>query len=65
MKAIIDGKACFPRGVNANDDDDDVPIEVLAAPDEELEPGQILFVHKKFSLELNRRELLAALRMFE
>lgn len=65
MKAIIDGRACFPRGLNASDDEDDVPIEVLAAPDEELEPGQILFVHKKFSLVVSRRELLAALRMFE
>jgi hypothetical protein len=65
MKAIIEGKAYFPRGVNADDDEDDVPVEVLAAPDEELERGQILFVHKKFSLVLSRRELLAALRMFE
>ncbi len=65
MKAIIEGQAFFPRSVNAEDDGQEVAIEVLGAPDEEMESGQILLVHKKFSLELNRRELLAALRMFE
>lgn len=65
MKAIIEGQASFPRSVNATDDEELVSVEVLGAPDEEMEGGQILLVHKKFSLELNRRELLAALRMFE
>jgi hypothetical protein len=65
MKAIISGQASFPRSVNALDDEDDVQIEVLGAPDEEMERGQVLLVHKKFSLMLSRRELVAALRMFE
>lgn len=65
MKAIIKGQAFFPRNLNAIDDDDPVAIEVLGAPDEDMEPGQVLLVHKKFSLQVSRRELLAALRMFE
>lgn len=63
MKAIIEGRACFNGG--KGDDTHEVKIEVLGAPDEEMEPGQILIVHPKVSIELNRRELLAALRMFE
>lgn len=63
MKAIIEGVACFNGG--KGDDTHAVEIKVLGAPDEEMEPGQVLLVHPKFSIELNRRELVAALRMFE
>ncbi len=63
MKAIIEGVASFNGGVG--DDMTEVPIEVLGPPDEEMEPGQILLVHPKFSIQLSRRELSAALRMFE
>jgi hypothetical protein len=63
VKAIIKGMAFFNGGVG--DDDREVPIQVLGAPDEDMDDGQILIVHPKCSIELNLRELQAALRMFE
>lgn len=63
MKAIIRGTAYFNGG--KGDDSKDVDVAVVGAPDEDMDPGQILIVHPKFSIELSRRELVAALRMFK
>lgn len=63
MKVTIEGKACFNGG--EGDDDREVPVEIVGAPDEDLDSGQVLLIHPKFSLELNRRELERALRPFE
>jgi hypothetical protein len=65
VKAIIEGKACFNEGLGVPDDTTEVEIQVIGSPNEDLDQGQILFVHDKVSLELNLRELQAALRMFE
>lgn len=63
MKAIIEAKAYFPKG--EGDDEQEVPVEIVGHPDEELPSGCILLIHPKVSLELSVSELQAALRMFE
>lgn len=63
MKAIIEAQANFPGGIG--DDETDVEIQVIGAPDEELEPGAVALVHPKCTLILNLSELQSALRMFE
>lgn len=63
MKVTIEGKACFNGG--EGDDAHDVPVTIVGAPDEDLDDGQVLICHPKFSIELNLRELERALRPFE
>lgn len=63
MKVTIEGQAYFNGG--DGDDASEVPVQVLGPPDEDLQRGQILLVHPKFSIKLDAWELQAALRAFE
>lgn len=65
MKAIIEAKVYFPKPRHEESDNDDVKVEVVASPDEDLDRGQILIIHPKMSIELSAHELRAVLRMYE
>jgi hypothetical protein len=74
MKVTIEGCASFDSRVFTTEEfnpgklddneDSDVPIEVIGHPDEELRRGEILLVHPKVSLKLCLDDLQRALRPF-
>jgi hypothetical protein len=65
MKVTIEGTASFHVDTGVGDDLSEVEVTIVGAPDEDLDDGQVLIIHPKFSLELNLRELERALRPFE
>lgn len=69
-KVIIEGEVYFHHemrtgGMKPEDDEKEVPIEVVGPPDEDLDDWAILLVHPKVSIKLSRSELERALRVWE
>jgi hypothetical protein len=65
VKVTIAGTASFHIDTGLGDDLSEGEVTIVGAPDEDLETGQVLLIHPKFSLEVNLRDLERALRPFE